>query len=222
MTDIAAPLPDHPMASAAPGRVWEPARQLTLDAAWRRSKQLSTLRLVFVGLASASFSAFFGFMTLHAALGGFGTRNEVSEVESLKMLNPRFSGRTAGGNTFEVTATTATRRGLQSDLIDLEAPIYTAAGRKVTANSGVYNQVERTVQLNGDVVFADDGGNTFSSTGAFVDAAKNLVQGNRAIRGAGPLGSVRADSYEIREGGDRIVFRGRVKGVVVEHQGATP
>ena len=92
----------------------------------------------------------------------------------------------------------------------------------MTANSGVYNQVERTVQLNGDVVFADDGGNTFSSTGAFVNAAENRVEGNRAIRGAGPLGSVRADSYEIREGGGRIVFRGRVKGVVVEHRGATP
>lgn len=222
MTDIAAPLPNHPMASATTGQMWEPTRQLTLDAAWKRSRQLSRLRLVFVGLASASFSAFFGFMTLHAALGGFGGRNEVSEVESLKMLNPRFSGRTQGGASFEVTATTATRRGLGSDLIDLEAPIYTANGRKVTANSGVYNQAERTVQLNGDVVFADDGGNTFSSTGAFVDAARNRVVGNRAIRGEGPLGSVRADSYELGEGGDRIVFRGRVKGVVVERRGATP
>ena len=201
-------------------QAWEPSRQLTLEAARARSKQLSTLRLVFVGLASASFSAFFGFMTLHAALGGFGGRDEVSEVESLKMLNPRFSGRTVGGGGYEVTAAIATRRGLQSDLIDLQAPIYTAAGRKVTANAGVYNQAERTVELTGDVVFADVSGNNFSSTGAFVSAAENRVQGRRAIRGEGPLGSVRADSYEIREGGDRIIFRGRVKGVVLERRGA--
>lgn len=213
MTDFAAPHMHHPMADASSG-MWEPARQLTLEAARQRSKTLSTLRLVFVGLASASFSAFFGFMTLHAALGGFGGQDEVSEVESLKMLNPRFSGRTAAGGMFDVTAATATRRGAQSDLIDLAAPVYSAKGRKVTANAGVYNQNTRTVELSGDVVFADESGNTFSSTSAFVNAAENRVEGRRAIRGEGPLGSVRADSYEIREGGGRVIFRGRVKGVV--------
>lgn len=219
MADLAAtfPLADrgHPMAGA-----WEPRRQLTLEAARRRSKQLSTLRLVFVGLASACFSAFFGFMTLHAALGGFGGRDEVSEIESLKMLNPRFSGRTGGGTIFDVTATTATRRGLQSDLIDLDAPIYEAKDRQVTATRGVYNQAARTIDLNGDVVFRDKSGNTFSSTSAFVNAAENTVLGKRAIRGEGPLGSVRADSYELRDGGDRIIFRGRVKGTVKERQGS--
>lgn len=211
MVDIAAPRPHE--ASA-----WEPRRQLTLDAARRRSRRLSVLRLIFVGLASASFSAFFGFMTLHAALGGFGGRDEVSEVESLKMVNPRFSGRAAGGATFDVTAMTATRRGLQSDLIDLDSPVYAAKDRQVTATRGVYNQVARTIELNGDVVFTDQSGNTFSSTNAFVDAAENRVVGKRAIRGEGPLGSVRADSYELQEGGDRIIFRGRVKGVVKDRQ----
>jgi len=219
MTSLAAPLPfaerDHPLAET-----WEPRRQLTLESARRRSRQISSLRLVFVGLASASFSAFFGFMTLHAALGGFGGRDELSEVEALKMLNPRFSGRTAGGNTFDVTATTATRRGLQSDLIDLDAPVYEAKDRQVTATRGVYNQVARTIDLNGDVVFKDKSGNVFSSTSAFVNAAENRVEGKRAIRGEGPLGSVRADSYELREGGDRIIFRGRVKGIVKEREGS--
>jgi lipopolysaccharide export system protein LptC len=206
---LSGPSHAHPMADA-----WEPKRQLTLEAARKRSRDLSNLRLLFVGLASASFSAFFGFMTLHAALGGFGGRGELSEVEALKMINPRFSGRTESGGLFDVTATTATRRSMTSDLIDLERPVYTARGRKVTAKTGVYDQAARTVELNGDVVFADEEGNSFSSTTAFVNAQENRVEGRRAIRGEGPLGSVRADSYEIRDGGDRIVFRGRVKGVV--------
>jgi lipopolysaccharide export system protein LptC len=217
MNGVAASFPErgHPMASA-----WEPKRQLTLDAARRRSRRLSTLRLVFVGLASASFSAFFGFMTLHAALGGFGGRDEVSEVESLKMINPRFSGRSAGGNTFDVTAASATRRGMQSDLIDLDQPVYGAKDRQVTAKRGVYDQAKRTVELSGDVIFKDKSGNTFSSTSAFVNAAENRVEGRRAIRGEGPLGSVRADSYELRNGGDRVIFRGRVQGVVKERKGS--
>lgn len=218
MASLAATLPG-PDRSSAFEAAWEPKRQLTLEAARRRSRQISQLRLVFVGLASASFSAFFGFMTLHAALGGFGGRDEVSEVESLKMINPRFSGRTASGGMFDVTATEAIRRGPESDLIDLKSPVYEAKDRKVTARTGVYNQVARTVDLAGDVVFTDKGGNTFTSASAFVDAQENRVEGRRAIRGEGPLGSVRADSYEIRDGGDRVFFRGRVKGVVREDGG---
>lgn len=222
MTDLAAPLPGHlrphPLAAA---EAWEPKRQLTLEAARKRSAQLSRLRLLFVGLATAAFSSFFGFMTLHAALGGFGSHDEVSATESLTMINPRFSGRSAGGESFVVTATTAKRQGPQSDLIDLERPVYTADGRRVVATAGVYNQIERTVQLTGEVVFSDDDGNAFSSTSAFVRASDNLVQGARAVRGEGPLGSVRADSYEIRDAGARVVFRGHVKGMIKRGQGGT-
>lgn len=212
MTDLAAPPPAH--------AIWEPARQLTLDAARKQTRRISRLRLVFVGLASACFSAFFGFMTLHAALGGFSGRDEVSEAESLKMLNPRFSGRTVGGAQYDVTAASAVRRGLQSDLIDLAQPVYVARDRRVTAETGLYNQSARTVELNGNVTFTDASGNRFFSTHAFVDAAENRVVGKRAIRGEGPLGSVRADSYELREGGHRVVFSGRVKGVVKQSQGS--
>lgn len=198
----------------AAAEAWEPKRQLTLEAARKRSAELTRLRLIFVGLASACFSSFFGFMTLHAALGGFTTRDEVSAAESLTMVNPRFSGRTAGGESFVVTATTAKRQGPQSDLIDLDKPVYTAEGRKVVATAGVYNQAERTVQLTGEVVFSDDGGNAFTSTSAFVRTSDNTVEGLRAVRGEGPLGSVRADSYEIRDNGARVVFRGHVKGAI--------
>jgi lipopolysaccharide export system protein LptC len=219
MTDLAVPLShdrDHPMAT---GDAWEPRRQLTLEAARKRSAQLSRLRLLFVGLASASFSSFFGFMTLHAALGGFGARDEVTAAESLTMVNPRFSGRSAGGQSFVVTASTAKRQGPQSDLIDLDRPVYTADGRKVVATAGLYNQLARTVQLTGEVVFSDDDGNSFTSTSAFVRTADNIVEGARAVRGEGALGSVRADSYEIRDNGSRVIFRGHVKGTIKQKQG---
>lgn len=217
MMDLTASRP-HPLAAA---EAWEPKRQLTLEAARKRSAQLSRLRLVFVGLASACFSSFFGFMTLHAALGGFGSRDEVSAAESLTMVNPRFSGRSAGGESFVVTATTAKRQGPQSDLIDLVKPVYTAEGRTVVATAGLYNQLERTVQLTGEVVFSDQDGNAFSSTSAFVRTADDTVEGARAVRGEGPLGSVRADSYEIRDAGARVIFRGHVKGTIKQGQGGT-
>lgn len=212
----AALLREHPMAGSA---AWEPRRQLTLEQARRRSRLVSSQRILFVSLAAASFSCFFGFMTLHAALGGFNTRSEMSVQESLRMINPRFTGRTPGG-TYTVTAREATRRATGSVLIDLRNPIYTANdGRRVTATEGVYNQTSRELELRGDVVFTDPNGNVFTSTSSVIDGAENRVTGKRTVRGAGPIGSVRADSYEIRDDGNRVVLQGHVRGVVKQKRG---
>jgi lipopolysaccharide export system protein LptC len=193
---------------------WEPRRQLTLHAARRRSQLLSLVRIALVAAASASFSAFFGFMTLHAVMGGFSARDEVSVEESLRMVNPRFTGRMATGEPFVVTALSATRRSAGSDLVELERPVYESAGRRVAATAGVYNQKLETLDLSGEVILADAQGNTFSSAAARVDGDSSVVYGDRAIRGAGPLGAVRADSYEIHERGERLILRGRVQGVI--------
>ena len=34
------------------------------------------------------------------------------------------------------------------------------------------------------------------------------------LEGSGPLGDIKADSYEILDGGDRIVFKGNVQTVI--------
>ena len=36
------------------------------------------------------------------------------------------------------------------------------------------------------------------------------MQGLEPLNGNGPLGDVRADSYEIEDEGDRVIFRGNV------------
>ena len=72
---------------------WEPKRALTLRAARRRSRLISGLRRFFVAGAGASFAAVFVFMGLYAIQGGFNA--EVYDArEPLRMLNPRFMGRT--------------------------------------------------------------------------------------------------------------------------------
>jgi lipopolysaccharide export system protein LptC len=211
---------EHPMAT---GAAWEPRRQLTLEQARRHSRLVSSQRILFVSLAAASFSCFFGFMTLHAALGGFTTRSEMSVQESLRMINPRFTGRTQGGGNYTVIAHEATRRATGSNLIDLRNPVYTTLdGRRVTSTVGVYNQTSREIELRGNVVFTDPSGNVFTSTSSIIDGAANKVTGKRAVRGAGPIGSVRADSYEISDDGNRVVLQGHVRGVVKQKRGDPP
>jgi lipopolysaccharide export system protein LptC len=216
MFDAAASARPHPLAGT---QGWAPRRQLTLEQARKRSLQLSRMRLFFVSASVASFSSIFVFIIVHSLIGGLTNPGEVAASEPQKMLNPRFAGRSATGP-YEVTAEVAIRRSMTSDLIDLDKPIYRSRdGRTVNAARGVYDQATGAVRLSGDVIFADSGGYRFESAVARVEGDTGRVIGDRAIHGAGPLGSVRSDGYEISEDGTRITLRGRVKGTLKRGRG---
>lgn len=194
--------------------LWEPRRQLSLDAARRRSARLSRLRFLFVTLAAASFSSIFVFMAISAVSGTMDAAAVTAGSEGQRMENPRFVGRSQNGQRYEIVAKNAFRQP-GSDIIVLETPIYAAEdGRKMLSVRGLYDPATRTVELEGNVKFEGQDGAGFSSTNAFIDARAGTIRGERAIRGAGPLGAVRSDTYEISEDGRRITLRGRVQGVI--------
>lgn len=191
--------------------LWEPRRQLSLEAARRRSTRLSGLRFVFVALAAGSFASIFVFMALNA-VGAGGDASALAGAETQKMDNPRFVGRSKSGQRYTITAKTAFRQP-GSEVIVLDTPVYQEdTGRKMLSIRGLYDPNAETIQLEGDVNFKGVDGQGFSSTNAVIDAGAGVIRGDRAIRGAGPLGSVRSDTYEIGDNGQRIVLRGRVQG----------
>jgi lipopolysaccharide export system protein LptC len=201
--------------------LWEPRRQLSLDAARRRSARLSGLRFVFVALAAGAFASIFVFMALNAVSGGVDSQAQAA-ASAQKMDNPRFVGRSKAGKSYVITAKTAVRQP-GSDAILLETPVYEEdTGRKMLSIRGLYDPDARTIQLEGDVNFAGADGQGFASTNAFIDAEAGVIRGERAIRGAGPLGSVRSDTYEIGEDGRRIILRGRVQGTIKARGGSNP
>ena len=87
---------------------WEPKRALTLKAARRRSRLVAALRRFFVAGAGASFAAVFVFMALHAVEGGFNA-GQYAAAEPLRMINPRFVGRTENGGPYQLSAEVAER-----------------------------------------------------------------------------------------------------------------
>ncbi len=56
----------------------------------------------------------------------------------------------------------------------------------------------------------DREGYEFASSAARIFVQEGRVQGIEPLSGNGPLGDVRADSYEIEDEGDRVIFRGNV------------
>ncbi|MEZ5955784.1 MAG: LPS export ABC transporter periplasmic protein LptC [Hyphomonadaceae bacterium] len=205
---------------------WEPKRALTLKAARRRSRLIAALRRFFVAGAGASFAAVFVFMALHAVEGGFNA-GQYAAAEPLRMINPRFVGRTENGGPYQLSAEVAERAvGGENQPIELVAPVYrTDAGTIMLAPRGIYDEQAQTVVFEGEVLFSDRNGNRFTTPNMIVDLEKGTLTGREGVTGAGPLGVLQAGSYELRDSDRALVLGGGVRGQIPdrdEENGETP
>lgn len=197
---------------------WEPKRALTLRAARRRSRLIAALRRIFVAAAGASFASVFVFMALYAVEGGF-TANQFAASEPLRMINPRFIGRTESGGPYQLTAETAERPRGDNQPIELIAPVYrTEAGTIMLAPHGTYYEQQKRIVFHGEVLFSDRGGNRFTTPDMTVDLEHGALIGRGGVTGAGPLGVLQADSYELRERDRAVVLRGGVRGQIPDRR----
>lgn len=200
---------------------WEPRRALSLRQARRRSTVIAGLRRFFVAAAGASFASVFVFMAL-SSLQGVGSGSD-SSAEPLRMINPRFTGRTSDGGPFQITAETAIRDRTGRQLVHLDSPVYRAQdGTVVLAPRGVYDEALGAIVLDGDVLFSERGGNRFSTSNMVVDLTHGVVHGEQEVTGAGPLGVVRANAYEIRRSDRALVLKGAVRGQIPDHKQSAP
>ncbi|GAM97709.1 hypothetical protein U91I_01336 [alpha proteobacterium U9-1i] len=204
-------------AAVATNSAWEPQRAASLRAARRRSRLIAGLRRFFVGAAGASFASVFVFMALYAVEGGFN-QNQYAAAEPLRMINPRFIGRTESGGPYQITAEMAERpRG--DGPIELVAPVYrTDAGTIMLAPRGVYDEAAQSLVFEGEVLFSDRGGNRFTTPDMRVDLGQGTLAGRGGVTGAGPLGVLQADTYELRETDRAVVLRGNVRGQIPDNE----
>jgi lipopolysaccharide export system protein LptC len=160
-------------------------------------------------------------MALYAVEGGF-TQNQYVSAEPLRMINPRFIGRTESGGPYQITAEMAERpRG--DGPIELVAPVYrTDAGTIMLAPRGIYNEAAQTLVFDGEVLFSDRGGNRFTTPDMRVDLAQGTLAGRGGVTGAGPLGVLQADTYELRESDRALVLRGGVRGQIPDSENDAP
>jgi len=197
---------------------WEPKRFSSLKAARRRSRLIAGLRRIFVAGAGAAFASVFVFMALHAIEGGF-TQGQYAAAEPLRMINPRFIGRTEKGGPYQLSAEFAERPRGENQPIELIAPVYrTEAGTIMLAPRGIYDEAAQTVVFDGEVLFSDRGGNRFTTPNMMVDLNQGTLEGRGGVTGAGPLGVLQADSYELRETDRALVLRGSVRGQIPDRE----
>lgn len=212
-------------AHAAPhdaSEIWTPRRELSLVNARRRSRLIAGLRRLFTALAGASFASIFVSMGVFAAQGGFSS-GDLQAAEPLRMINPRFTGRTESGGAYQLTADVAARGKEGERLMQLAAPVYRdAAGAAIIAPRGTYDEAAHEVHLTDGVVFTDKGGNRFTTPSVRIDANTGIVHGDQGVTGFGPLGVMHARSYELRQSDRALVLRGGVRGELPDQAARTP
>ena len=197
-----------------PASLWAPRRQLTLAQARQRSARVEILRLFFTSCAAISIGLFLGFI-IRSAIAKDTAPVQVSEDETVTMLNPRFSGRDSAGQSFQITADAARRSQSSGTTVDLIGPILRdSTGSEVRAPTGKYVRDEGILELYEDVQITDANGFTFLTSGARVFVGEGRVEGLSPLQGRGPLGDISCDSYEVLEDGNRVICKGNVKTVL--------
>lgn len=190
---------------------WAPQRQMTLAQARRRSATVGLLRMLFVAGAAISAGVIIGPIAATALSGAGQTIDQIAADEVITMVNARFTGRNIAGDAYIITAEEARRRRADSSVIDLKNPrLVDDKGTEVSAPIGVYYQNSEYLDLFQAVQVRDGEGYQFTTTAARLFVQEGRVQGLDPLSGNGPLGDVRADSYEIEDDGDRVILRGNV------------
>ena len=196
--------------SATKDDLWAPRRRLSLKQARDRSDFVRLMRMLFTTGAAISAGVLIGSLAYSVISGNKG-RVEYADAEIVTMMNPRFSGRDATGQPYVITADTAQRNGANASLVELINPaLDDGLTGTVQAPSGVFDQDSQQLELFREVILTDGNGNRFVTTHARMYVQENRVVGLEPLEGDGPIGKIRADSYEIKDGGARITFKGNV------------
>jgi lipopolysaccharide export system protein LptC len=147
---------------------------------------------------------------LHSA--GAATKDAPTQI---RMVNPHFLGRDDQGRAFNLAARQARRDDKDMQRVFLDAPVMEmdVDGQHpstLTADSGVYREDTRILQLTGHVRVDDSKASTVATDEAVVDTRAGTVNGRAAIAARGPTGAIEGGSYTASDKGDRLILRGGV------------
>ena len=139
--------------------------------------------------------------------------------EGLKLTNPRFTGATAKGEPFTVTAEWALPDGPRPENVELSnvsGELNMIDGRFVELNAlgGNLQPQANIVELSGSVVFTSSDGHELRASRARLEADRNLLTADGPVTAKGPMGRIEAGSLRVErrgEDGDFIWFENRVK-----------
>ena len=206
---------DGHAASEALG-LWEPKRTLTLEAARKHSARIKFMRRLLLtlclGLAAYLIYEF-------ATQSNTPFIEDVS-TESVRMVNPKYRGRTTDGLPFYLTADTAIRTLANRNEVELQNPVLEFIREKgaqasiVIAETGTYDDLKKILNLRTAVDLNTDDGYNCKTTHARIFAKEKRIEGDERIECNGSFGVVNGNAYEINDNYKVFVFKNGMDAVI--------
>ena len=196
--------------------LWEPKRTLTLEAARKHSARIRFMRRLLLALC-ATLAAY---LIYEFATQSNTTFIEDNPTESVKMVNPKYRGRTTDGLPFYLTADTATRTLANRTEVALENPVLEfirengAEASLVVAETGTYDDVRKILNLRTDVDLNTDDGYRCKTTHARIFAKEKRIEGDERIECDGGFGIVNGNTYEINDNYKVFVFKDGMDAII--------
>lgn len=136
--------------------------------------------------------------------------------DQIRMVNLLYVGTDLGDRRFEIAAD----RGIQSSpeapsirLEGIRASIDMRDGGKAQLRSagGTFFVEQNLLEMDGGVVMTTTNGYRFEAGAARLDLNSYHASSDEQISGSGPLGSFKADSFEIRVNERLVIFEGHIQ-----------
>jgi lipopolysaccharide export system protein LptC len=160
------------------------------------------------------------FLVYEFATQGNVTFIEDNPTEAVKMINPRYSGRTNDGLPFYLKADLATRKMTERDVVSLIKPVLEFTREKgaevsiLLAETGTFNDVEKILNLKSGVSLKTDDGYECTTTHARIFNKEKRIEGKEYIECNGNFGEVTGNAFEINNNYSQFVFKNGVTAAI--------
>jgi lipopolysaccharide export system protein LptC len=180
----------------------------------RRSKLIRRLRVVLPATIGVIMLSLLGFVVQTTVLGRDAAPAKADAP--IELVNPRFVGKDDKGRAFVITANSAERDENDYQRVLLREPALvldaeSESPSRVTAKTGVYSEDKRVLNLDGGVKMSGSNAD-FNTQSSIFNTATGELEGQGQISGVGSLGEITAKSYGVYDKGERLVFKGGVRG----------
>ncbi len=146
-------------------------------------------------------------------------RLSTENVESVRMVNPRYEGIDEESRPFSITADLATQPDDDTDVIELSAPkadVTLSSGDWIalSADKGRYRRHEELLDLAGQVSLFHDKGYELHTTSVTIDLEERSAAGQEPVQGHGPAGELAGQGFEVASEGRKVFLIGQSRVVL--------
>jgi len=180
--------------------------------AWRkRARQIQRLRLLLPGLIIGIILLLVVWVIVQSVLNSLNVYG--ANTTDVRMLNPLYTDRGDDGSRYTLRGVEAVRRG-NTPVITLTAPrvdirAQNASTSQLEADTGIYNNTDRTITFNKDVVVTSSQDFTLKTQDARINLKDSTVVGHSYVEGEWANGDIKAQNFRIEDNGNRVHFNGK-------------